>query len=259
MPSLRELKYRFALWLALLAAVMCWTPAMQAQDTATRPTEQEITQAISKLKADPNLAVQTKINTLHWMNDKDKPPEHTRTPGWLRWIRSLFLWLAQTSRVLLWTVITILVAMVVIFLLRVFGNFQRGPRLQAADHLPSHVRDLDIRPESLPADIGAAVWQMWQQHDHRNALSLLYRGLLSRLVHQYRVPIRDSSTESQCLQLARDHLQTSQSDYVSRALKVWQFAVYGARLPDEQEVQQLCEQFAVALAAPSASSVVHGT
>ena len=43
---------------------------------------------------------------------------------------------------------------------------------------------------------------LWDRGDHRAALALLYRGLLSRLVHVHRVPIRDSSTEGDCLALA---------------------------------------------------------
>lgn len=247
MPSLhKSLRQRILIkLLCMMAATMLLAPVVNAQDS-TRPAEAQVNQAIKKLKADPNLAVETKINSLHWMQDKDKKEEKQKIPGWLRWLQKLFEWLAQTSRLLLWTIITILVAIVVVFLLRLFRNYQSSAKLPAA-HLPSHVRDLDIRPESLPDDIGAAAWALWQQNNHRAALSLLYRGLLSRLVHQHLVPIRDSSTESQCLELARAHLQTSQTDYVSRMLKLWQLAVYGAQLPDAVEVQRLCEQFSAAL------------
>ena len=41
---------------------------------------------------------------------------------------------------------------------------------------PSHVRDLDIRPESLPDDVGAAALALWQRGEQRAALALLYRG-----------------------------------------------------------------------------------
>lgn len=248
MPSLHKtLIQRILIKLfCMMAVVLLLVSVVNAQDSTARPTEAQVNQAIKKLKADPNLAIETKINSLRWMQDKDKKEEKQKIPGWLRWIQKLFEWLAQTSRLLLWTIITILVAIVVVFLLRLFRNYQISAKLPAS-YLPSHVRDLDIRPESLPDDIGAAAWELWQQNNHRAALSLLYRGLLSRLVHQHLVPIRDSSTESQCLKLARVHLQSSQTDYVSRMLKLWQFAVYGAQLPDGVEVQQLCEQFSAAL------------
>jgi hypothetical protein len=214
-------------------------------DESAQPTQAEIKQAVKKLKEDPNLADEEKKNILQWIKDKEKEKERevSATPKWLRWLWSLFSWLAQTSRILLWTVIGALVAIVVIFLLRIFRDIPVNTK-SSITQLPTHVRDLDIRPESLPDDIGAAAWQLWQQQQHRGALSLLYRGLLSRLVHQHAVPIKDSSTEMQCMELARSHLQTLQLEYVARALKTWQFAIYGAKLPTSEEVQMLCTEFA---------------
>ena len=82
--------------------------------------------------------------------------------------------------------------------------------------LPSHVRELDIRPESLPADIGAAVRELWLAGERRAALSLLYRGALSRLVHSYQVAIGDASTEGDCVRLARAALPPPRGDFVDR-------------------------------------------
>src|SRR6202000_1197205 len=95
------------------------------------------------------------------------------------------------------------------------------PRRTAA---PTHVQDLDIRPESLPENVGAAARGLWEGGDHRAALSLLYRGLLSRLVHVHHVPIRDSSTEGDTLQLAATRLSEDKQDYVTRLIRVWQHA-----------------------------------
>jgi len=236
--KLKSWKFLFVILLASLSVT-----SAHAEQSA-QPTQAEIKQAVSKLKEDPNLADEEKKNMLHWVKDKEKKQRETSaTPGWLRWLRSLFGWLAQTSRVLLWTVIGALVAIVVIFLLRIVRDIPVSAR-STITTLPTHVRDLDIRPESLPDDIGAAAWQLWQKQQHRGALSLLYRGLLSRLVHRHAVPIKDSSTEMQCMELARSHLQSLQMDYVAHALKTWQFATYGARLPSSEEVQVLCNEFA---------------
>jgi len=229
--------------LATIVLAMSMTNAHAAE--SVQPTEAEIKQALKKLKEDPNLADEEKKNMLRWVKseEKDKEKKISTNPGWLRWLWSLFGWLAQTSRVLLWTVIGVLVAIVVIFLLRIFRDYPVNTK-SSINPLPTHVRDLDIRPESLPDNIGTAAWQLWQQQQHRGALSLLYRGLLSRLVHRHAVPIKDSSTERQCMELARAHLQALQMDYVTRALKTWQVAIYGAKLPTDEEVQILCAEFA---------------
>ena len=85
---------------------------------------------------------------------------------------------------------------------------------------PSHVRELDIRPESLPDDIGAAALAVWERGEQRAALALLYRGLLSRLVHAHGVPIRASSTEGDCLALAQSRLAAGSAQYAARLVSV---------------------------------------
>jgi hypothetical protein len=135
----------------------------------------------------------------------------------------------------------------------VFRMVKEVGQLGASQRLnvPTHVRDLDIRPESLPDDIGAAVLELWRRDEHRAALALLYRGLLSRLAHVHEVPIRDSSTEGDCLALAARHLAPERRDYVGRLIGVWQRAVYGGRDPATDEVEALAEGFDAALAAKS--------
>ena len=73
---------------------------------------------------------------------------------------------------------------------------------------PTHVRDLDIRPETLPADIGAAARQLWERGEQRAALALLYRGMLSRLVRAWtrfgygRQDVESSAVYSLCDEFA---------------------------------------------------------
>jgi len=232
-----------------IALVMASSQPLYGEDATKLITEQQAKQAVDALKKDSNLVEEQKISTLHWVDKEEKKEQDKKLPGWLRWLRNLFAWLSHTSRFFLWTGIAVLVGLVVIFLLRVFRHYQGSASLPAVN-LPTHVRDLDIRPESLPEDIGAAVWLLWEQNENRAALALLYRGLLSRLVHQHAVPIKDSSTESQCLELARVHLQPAQTEYVSRTLRVWQFAIYGAKLPTTDLLRQLCDEFASFLNRP---------
>ena len=112
---------------------------------------------------------------------------------------------------------------------------------------PTHVRDLDIRPESLPADVGAAARRLWDQGAHRAALALLYRGVLSRLAHVHRVPIRDSTTEGDCMALAAQHVTAARHAYVVQLVTVWQRAVYGGRPAEQDDVYELCQAFSGAL------------
>jgi len=228
-------------WLCIAAVA----PA-QAQDAGV-PTDREVEQAVTTLKADPNLAQERKTKTLRLRTDEDKKPSDRSS--FAEWLSSFFSWVGGLSRVLIWAVLAVLAGLLLVLVFRLFKDFE-GRDLTKAVLPPTHVRDLDIRPESLPDDIGAAALDLWRRGEHRGALALLYRGLLSRLVHSFEVPIQDSTTEGDCLRLAAKHLQAERSDYVARLIRIWQRATYGGRDAQTEEVEALCADFAKALATP---------
>ncbi|MEJ0087291.1 MAG: DUF4129 domain-containing protein [Pseudomonadota bacterium] len=238
---------RLCALLALLAAA----PALPAARAAEPPTNAEIERAIAQTKADPELATEKKATRLVWDGDRN-PRERDRlhTPGWLKWLGSLFSWIAQGSGLLVWVLLACLAALSGVFLVRLFaagGLPERNRRFIA----PTHVQDLDIRPESLPADIGAAARALWDGGAQRAALALLYRGLLSRLAHTYEVPIRDSSTEGDCLVLAARTLDAARVAYASQLVRTWQRAIYGGLSIDTAQVWDLCANFATHLDGPA--------
>ena len=238
---LRSLLPALATAMLLASSVQC----VAAEDEAGAAIrEAQIDAAVEKLRADPNLATTRQVRTLRWIKDGDDKPK--RQASWLRWLADLFAWFAEVSRVFVWLVIALLAGLLVLYLVRFAKTFERqsGATKSAA---PTHVRDLDIRPESLPDDIGASAWTLWERGEHRGALSLLYRGLLSRLAHVHEVPIRDSSTEGDCLALAERHLIADQRAYVAELIRTWQRAVYGGEDPQSAEMRGLCDRFADAL------------
>jgi hypothetical protein len=229
----------------------CWlltTSVAWAQDTGGAPTDQQIERAVETLKTDPNLAQERKAKTLRFRSDAEKKPDTPRERStFANWVSSFFSWVGGLSRALVWVILGVLGLMLLGFLLRLLSDLKKDklPKLAPAT---THVRDLDIRPESLPDDIGAAALELWQRGDHRGALALLYRGLLSRLVHSFQVPVSDSTTEGDCLELAAKHLQAERRAYVAQLIRTWQRATYGGRDAQTEEVQALCANFATALA-----------
>jgi len=236
---------------AIIAAWLCcaiFTQPVLAQSEGDAPSDDAIAAAVAKVKADPNLSQERKTRTLRWVRDDTPKPQQRSSLG--RWIRDFFVWLGQLSRALVWVVGGLLAIGLAVFVLRMVKEIGSGGTNKALV-VPTHVRDLDIRPESLPADVGAAALDLWQHGEHRAALALLYRGLLSRLAHVHEVPIRDSSTEGDCLALASRHLPPERRDYVARLIGVWQRATYGGRDPETDEVRGLCAGFDAALAGAS--------
>ena len=229
---------------ALLALVMltCGSGSGTAQSRTIE--DAEIARALDVVKSDRLIAPERTFKNLRWRDSQ--PSQPSSTPAWMMWVAGLFTWLGQSARYLVWAAAAVLVFLVVRYIIAAVG-----PHVTLATDealvAPTHVRDLDIRPESLPDDIGAAARALWDAGQHRAALALLYRGLLSRLAHVHRLPILDSTTEGDCLALTAAHLAADRRDYASRVIRVWQRAVYGREAVESAAVHDLCDRFAAAM------------
>lgn len=239
----RRARLAAALALTFVGSVWAATPSPVVQPAT--PTDAEIAAAVKALNADPNLGADRKLSQLHWVksNDARKP---AKDPSW-GWLEGLLAWIAQAGRVFVWVVCIVIAGVLAIVILRLIQA--RNPRdVKIGFIAPTHVRDLDIRPESLPADIPAAAMQLWNRGEHRAALALLYRGTLSRMAHVHAVPISHSNTEGEIVSLAAKHLPSAGTAYVADLIRMWQRAVYRHDDPTTQAVRLLCDGFEPAFA-----------
>lgn len=253
MPLPVESPCRRAAGCATALALATWLLTAPATANSSPPTEQEVKAALAKLEQDPNLGSVSKSRRLHWKKTNEptrKDADSGKGTHWLGWLANAMSWLAGTARALLWVIGVLLAGILGVYIKRFLEmGGARPTALRIA--MPTHVRDLDIRPESLPEDIGASSLAIWERGGHRQALALLYRGALSRLAHVHGVPIRDSSTEGDCLRLANAHVPAGPAAYVTRLIRVWQRAVYGGADPTDEEIRSLCAEFAVAVGKPA--------
>lgn len=228
--------------------------AMSAQGTVQEEAfdQAAVKRALDVVRADQLLSGEKTIRTLRWRqaNQQAKPAQS----GWLSWFAGFFAWLGQSGRYLVWAAAAILAVLVARYVLAMTVRERAAGTGDDTLAVPTHVRDLDIRPVSLPPDIGAAARALWDEGQHRAALALLYRGLLSRLAHVHSVPIQDSTTEGDCLALSAAHLEALRHDYVSRLVRVWQHGIYGQEAVSSGAVHDLCDGFATALDQRAAAS-----
>ena len=235
---------------ALLAlALAAGAAPVGAADTAI-PRE-AADAAAARLRQDPRLRGTERDRELRFKRD-DKPTPPQSTPGWMLWLRGLFDWLNDSGRFLMWAFGALAVALLVLRLRRIWAA-DAGLRGADALNLPTHVNQLDIRPQALPDDVGAAALALWRSGRAQEAMSLLYRGALSRLVHGHAVPIRSSSTEGDCLMLARPRLPQPAYAYLARLVAAWRSTVYAGRQPADEEVAGLCQGFKAGLAGAEAA------
>ena len=121
----------------------------------------------------------------------------------------------------------------------------------------TEVGGLDIRPDSLPADVPASAWDLWQRGEQRAALALLYRATLSRLVEQNNLQIAKGATEGDCLRNAErasalGRLPASRLERARRSTTLWRDAAWGNLWPDSATVQAECNAWRNEFMAPAA-------
>jgi len=244
--------------LRVAAAVLAvWAASLMLPATSTAAetvlTREQVQAAADKVRADPNMPGTRTEKKLRFKERDEEEEEPEKKTDSLDWLRDFVRAVAEGARWLIWGLAALALAWLAVRLHRWIRVRAGGTRPGKAP-LPSHVGSLDIRPESLPEDIGNAAAGLWQRGQHRPALSLLYRGALSRLVHAHAVPVRAASTEGECVVLASTRLSPDAQAFFVRLIEAWQLAAYGGRLPSTAQVLAICGEFDLHLPAKAAAA-----
>jgi len=105
------------------------------------------------------------------------------------------------------------------------------------------VMGMEVSPDSLPADVPAAAWLLWQQGRHQEALGLLYRGSISRVIEIGRVEIQESDTEGDCMRRVEQKAVAAHSEYFRGITGMWIRLAYAGMAPPDAEVRAVCQQW----------------
>jgi hypothetical protein len=117
-------------------------------------------------------------------------------------------------------------------------------RREEAWRPPDVLFGLSVTPESLPDDVAGTAAALVREGRVREALSLLYRGALSVLVHRDRVRLVEGDTEGDALRAARHTLAADASDYFASLVRAWTLAAYAGRLPGAEDAAALARSWA---------------
>jgi hypothetical protein len=194
--------------------------------------------SIERVLSHPDFA--TKRTVTHWVpkNRKDQKAPDDDFVGAVEGVSAL------------WSVLRPVFAFVVlVFLAVLLWRFarraweERSPQdVRLGEKRQTLKRGELARTEELPADIPAASLSAWQAGRHEEALSLLYRAVLARLVAEG-LPLSAASTEADCLAASRRSGPAHREDYVRRLVRAWQGLAYAHVDLPEAEGQGLCVEF----------------
>ena len=143
----------------------------------------------------------------------------------------------------LWLLIAIGILLLIYFRDRWMYLFQGQRKSQDEYQAPEIMFGMDVRPESLPENIVDEARNLWQSEQHREALSLLYRGALIRLINQEKVKLQNSHTEGDVLKHASLKLNETKHDYLKLLTTQWQLIAYAHRSPSEPDMQTLFDRW----------------
>jgi hypothetical protein len=109
---------------------------------------------------------------------------------------------------------------------------------------PPALFGMDLAPETLPPDVAAAAAALAREGRLREALSLLYRGALSDLIHKRGVQLLPSHTEAEVLSLSGTDVHA----YLEALIGAWRLSAYARRDPARADIEQLAQGYQAAFA-----------
>ncbi len=232
------------------------SPSAQADQTADpKPLgTQAASQSIKALLEKPPFKNPQTVTRYRFGEEKPATPPKAhgdgKLPAWLQQLldnlnSNTFKHVAQGLEILLWSVVIGGLALVVWRYrewLRTFVSRKRRPQPDIARPAPAQLFGLELGVETLPDDIASAAEQLWPTRP-REALGLLYRGLLSRLLHEFNLPLKSADTEGQILERVHQLQQPQLLAFSSELTAHWQNLAYGHRLPPGTAQQKLCSDW----------------
>jgi len=150
------------------------------------------------------------------------------------------------SLFIFWGVVVLLVGVVIWVIVKNKHALNKVNSLNEPNDLPAvkSVMGMDVTPESLPKALSDEAREVWLRGDHHAAMSLLYRGAISWMVNQGRVPIVESDTENDCVRRVVDKLvDIDRGQFFEHLTHSWVNLAYGKTLPSESVVLDICDRW----------------
>lgn len=149
--------------------------------------------------------------------------------------------LALLVEVLAWTAAAALLAWFAYVVGRSVGWIERRPPSRPVEpEPPVELFGLDVRPASLPDDVPGTVLRWWREGRGVEALGLLYRASIARLIEREDVPFQASDTERDCLRRVEEHGGGERTRAFAAVTRAWQAVAYSPDEPSDAVVERLC-------------------
>ncbi len=169
--------------------------------------------------------------TMRW-EPRDRGAPRDDVPDWR--LRGIGYALAKAAEVLFWVLAVGAAAYALWWASRLLPRGAAPGR--EAYRPPPALFGMELAPDTLPPDVAAAAAALAREGRLREALSLLYRGALSELVHRRGIELLASHTEGEAVALAG-------MPYFASLVDAWRRCAYAKREPSVEEIGRLAEGY----------------
>lgn len=255
---MQRIKHLFLLLLASLFMASVSVVAAPKEDAVAPPKRSKQSQAyydqIQAVLAEKAFGEKEIVKRWRLKEQQEKDEEESAFAKWLRDV--LNGWgdgdskrdgagaVAKGIEVLLWALVIGLIVYVLVkyrtqLTNLITGGFGKGE----APELPTTMFGLDVKKTSLPEDVVETAKTLWQTGQQRQAVAMLLRASLIKLLHEHQCVFQDSDTEMECCAQIAQQAPKKISDYMHALVQVWQQLAYGHKAPTEDVFNTLCQQW----------------
>ena len=233
--ALRRIAERHASAAMLIFSLFCFL-ALPTSSFAEKNPKQEIAEVLKAKEFG------YERDATRWQSRDPKKPDEKKSDFDPKALWGIGYALARVAEVLLWGLAAAAVAYALWFLARMLP---RGRSVAPEPYRPPPALfGMELAPETLPPDVAAAAAALAREGKLREALSLLYRGALSSLVHQRGVHLLASHTEAEVLSLSGQAVHS----YLEELIAVWRLCAYAKRDPAPADIEHLAQGYRASFA-----------
>ncbi|PID45019.1 MAG: hypothetical protein CSB47_10265 [Proteobacteria bacterium] len=218
------------------------TPSYTEHLSDTRLGASESSRVIQEVMQNEHL--HREKTTKRWRLKKTDETDTTETPAdvpeWIQWLAKR---VASVIEYALWLIIALAIVLLYVYRRYWLPIFINLPDKQDDTLQPDILFGMDVRKESLPDDVIAAARALWHEGKTRDALSLLYRCALTRLINHDQLPLEHSHTEGDILKLSQPVLAAQSYNYLQKLTHSWMQVAYAHDAPMEADMSYLLDRW----------------
>jgi hypothetical protein len=226
--------------LAIAVTLAAAPQASFAEEPARKASEE-----IREVMKDPEFGRKGTRTRVRYVGPELEGKREAKPFDW-SWFAKLTRWVSELSRAAAWVAAALALGFVLYYLAR-YLRIHRFANL--AQRRPDFLFGLDVRAESLPADVAGTAESLARDSRLREALSLLYRGALVRLMDAG-IEFRHGDTEGDCMRRVEAAERAARKAYFRKLVDAWQSLAYGHHAVEPAAVAALArdwrEQFGAA-------------